>query len=90
MVKKHCSGQSSINFAVLAGIRGTTPLMIWFAIMNIQSAGLVISIKCGITLLLFLMSAFWYFCRENDDSKLIIMKNLSNKGTYWKICKSFN
>ena len=87
MTKKHCSGQSAINFAVLAGIRGTTPLMLWFAIMNIQSAGLVISIKCGITLLLFLISVFWYFCRENDDSKLIIMKNLSNKGTYWKICK---
>ena len=89
MKKKHCSGQSSINFAVLAGIRGTTPLMLWFAIMNLQSAGLVIAIKCGLTLLLFLMSALWFFCRKNDDSRLIILKNLSNRSTYWKICKRY-
>eukprot|EP00111_Clytia_hemisphaerica_P002081 TCONS_00005854-protein len=85
MSNKKCTAQSSINFAVLAAIRGSTPLMLWFAIMHLQSAGLVIAIKCALTLALFLCSTLWYFCR-NDDSKLIIQKNLSNKATYWKIC----
>ena len=88
MSNKKCTGQSSINFAILAGIRGTTPLMLWFAVMNLQSAGMVVAIKCGITLLLFLISTIWYFWREDDGSKHIILKNLANRGTYWKICKN--
>jgi len=81
-----CTGQSSVNFGVLALIRGTTPLMMWFAVMNLKSAGLVVAAKCGITLSLFLLSMLWYFFKDSE-SKAIVMKNLSNKQTYWKICK---
>lgn len=85
MVRSKCTPQSTINFTILALIRGSTPLMMWLALLNLHSVGLVVAIKCGITLILFSASAFWYLCQDHD-SKLIIMNNLKSKDTYWKVC----
>ena len=79
-------GQVAINFITLALLRGTTPLMMYLAVTNLDSAPLVVAIKCGITFLLFSVSLLWFMSKDTQ-LQCHVINNLRNKHTYWKLCK---
>ena len=82
-------GQIAVNFIILALLRGTTPLMMYLAVTNLDSAPLVVAIKCGITFLLFSVSLLWFMSKD-IQLQCHVINNLRNKDTYWKLCKFFS
>jgi len=74
---------TTMNFIVLLLVRGTTPLMIFFGMHYLHSASLIVTLKCEISLVLFTLSAI---CLLRDPpTKAIILRNLQQKSTYWKL-----
>eukprot|EP00794_Sanderia_malayensis_P016934 gene16934-18641_t len=71
-------------FLTLAFIRGTTPLMAYFAVSNLNSAGLVVSCKSAISLALFI-ATIAHSSFSNHDEKSQIKRNFRDKHIYWKI-----
>jgi len=78
------NGPLVINFIFLALIRGTTPLMMHLGVEALQSASLLVAIKCGITLLLFLLS-MGYLITRDVQLQCNVINNLRNKNTYFKL-----
>ncbi len=71
-------------FLTLALIRGTTPLMAYFAVSNLNSAGLVVSCKSVTSLTLFIGTLMFAFF-SNHDEKAQIKRNFQDKHVYWKV-----
>ena len=84
MATKHHSCVSIISFTALALIRGTTPLMAYFAVSKLNSTGLVVAGKSFIGLVLFLITLI-YICISSTEEKMQIKRNVRDKSTYWKI-----
>lgn len=83
-LQQECNGQTSINFIVLTMIRGTAPLMMFLAVSNLNSPGLVVALKCGITCVLFLLSGS-YVCSSDAQIRMKVIKNLKTASTYWRL-----
>ena len=72
------------QFIILALIRGTTPLMAYFAVSNLDSTGLVVAWKSVISFMFFLFSAsLLYFV--SGEFRQHITENFKDKHTYWKL-----
>ena len=76
-----CTGSTIINFLLLAILRGSTPLMMHFAVSTLNSAGLVVALKCLITLALFVVSMLWVGVTD-VEVRLHVVRNLREKHTY--------
>ena len=79
----HCSCVDVLNFFILSVVRGTTPLMMFFGVYYLQSAGLVVAFKCGISLILFTLSGLLLL--RKSEVRTNILKSLQEKSTYWKL-----
>ena len=75
---------TSSSFILLALLRGSTPLMAYFAVSHLASSGLVVAWKSGISLVFFtIMLVTFYF--TDGELKMQFMVNLKSKRTYWKL-----
>lgn len=75
---------TTISFVLLALLRGTTPLMAYLAVSNLDSTGLVVAWKSGISLVFFtIMLVTFYF--NDGEMRLQIYDNLISRSTYWKL-----
>ena len=77
-------GVTLTNFLILAMIRGSTPLMAYFAVANLNSASLVVSLKCAISLVFFAWTFLWILASDKDATSKIF-RNFRDKHTYWKV-----
>lgn len=76
--------QAIINFGTLVLIRSCTPLMLHFAAINLHSFSLVVVFKCWITFALFLLSALWFACTD-QEVKQVFITNLRDLSLYGKL-----
>ncbi|XP_065051025.1 uncharacterized protein LOC135680776 [Rhopilema esculentum] len=72
------------QFIILALIRGTTPLMAYFAVSNLDSTGLVVAWKSVISFMFFLFSASVLYS-VSGEFRQHITENFKDKHTYWKL-----
>lgn len=81
----HSSKLVKLNsFVVLALLRGTTPLMAYFAVSNLDSPGLVVAWKSAISLVFFSIMFLTLYVTD-DAVKLQLSSNVRSRSTYWKL-----
>lgn len=73
-----------VSFILLAFIRGTTPLMAYFAVSGLNSTGRVVAAKSVISLVIFLLTLLTIIMVK-DETRLQIKENFKNKSVYWKV-----
>lgn len=78
----HCSFETALNFIILTLIRGTTPLMLYYATQHLHSAGLIVSLKCATSLIFFGISAYLLM---KPAMRTVVRNNLLDKSTYSKL-----
>ena len=71
-------------FLFLALLRGTTPLMAYFAVSNLDSSGLVVAWKSAISFVFFVIMLMTLY-NTDGELKLQISDNFKSKSTYWKL-----
>ena len=82
------SSQSSLvtatSFIFLALLRGSTPLMAYLAVSNLDSSGLVVAWKSAITLVFFAAMLVALYCTDGE-LRMQFMANFKSRDTYWKL-----
>ena len=73
-----------LSFILLAFIRGTTPLMAYFAVSGLNSTGRVVAAKSVISLVMFLLTLSTIIVVK-DETRLQIKENFKNRSIYWKV-----